>query len=418
MPTHDSDNESGGQESGGQSAGQEAQAPKDPRSYDSRGRSGDGGGGGDNKDQDENDREPKKPRKGLLQRPVTLIVLAVVGLVLIVLIVLYWLHARNYQSTDDAFVDTHIVRVAPRISGRVSKVLVDDNQIVRTGQKLIEIDSRDQEARLDQARATSAQADAQIAQAQAQLAQAQAQVKTAQATYAQDQSQVASNQAQATNAARDYARYLALKGVNASAVSQQQLDQSEAQAHSTAAQRDAAARQAAGARAQIQSALAQGKTAIAQIAAGRAQKENAEASIRSAALDLSYTGVDALVAGTVAQRTVQVGNYLSAGTQIMAIVPLRIWVTANFKETQLDLMRAGQPVTIHVDACPSAKITGHVDSIQRGSGQVFGLLPPENATGNFVKVVQRVPVKILLDGYPRDCPLGPGLSVEPKVKVR
>jgi membrane fusion protein (multidrug efflux system) len=332
--------------------------------------------------------------------------------------VLYWLHARNYQSTDDAFVDTHIVRVAPRISGRVTRVLIDDNEIVRAGQKLIEIDPKDQEATLDQSRAAEAQADAQIAQAQAQLAQAGAQVKTAQATYAQDLDQASGAQATATNAARDYARYQALKAVNASAVSQQQLDQSEAQAHSTAAQHDAAQRQAGAAHAQILGAIAQAKTALAQIAAGQAQKKSAQANIRSAELNLSYTGVQADVSGTIAQRSVQVGNYLNAGAQIMAIVPLRIWVTANFKETQLDLMRAGQAVTVKVDACPHARITGHVDSIQRGAGQAFGLLPPENATGNFVKVVQRVPVKILLDAYPRDCPLGPGLSVEPRVRVR
>ncbi len=141
------------------------------------------------------------------------------------------------------------------------------------------------------------------------------------------------------------------------------------------------------------------------------------ASILSAQLDLSYTVMHASEAGTVAQRTVAQGNYVSAGTQVMAIVPLNTWVTANFKETQLAYMRAGQHVDIHVDACPQSKIGGHVDSIQRGSGQAFGILPPENATGNFVKVVQRVPVKIVFDNRPAQCPLGPGLSVEPKVRV-
>ena len=209
-----------------------------------------------------------------------------------------------------------------------------------------------------------------------------------------------------------------MKGVNAQAVSQQQLDQAEAQARSSNAQHAATARQANAAREQIAATASQERTARAQIAAGQAQKANAEATLRSAQLQLSYTDVVASEDGTVAQRTVALGNYVNAGAQIMAIVPLHIWVTANFKETQLDLMRAGQPVTIHVDACPRADITGHVDSIQRGSGQAFGLLPPENATGNFVKVVQRVPVKLLIDNAPRDCPLGPGLSVEPKVQVR
>jgi membrane fusion protein (multidrug efflux system) len=124
------------------------------------------------------------------------------------------------------------------------------------------------------------------------------------------------------------------------------------------------------------------------------------------------------VAGTIAQKTVAPGNYVQPGTQLMAIVPLQVWITANYKETQLDLMRVNQKVTVKVDACPHAKIEGHVDSIQRGAGQAFAILPPENATGNYVKVVQRVPVKIVIDQAPKDCPLGPGMSVQPKVKVR
>ena len=120
----------------------------------------------------------------------------------------------------------------------------------------------------------------------------------------------------------------------------------------------------------------------------------------------------------MAQKTVAVGAYVEPGTQLLAIVPLEIWVTANFKETQLALMRPGQAVTVKVDACPGGRVHGHVDSIQRGAGQAFGLLPPENATGNYVKVVQRVPVKIVLDNPPSECPLGPGLSVSPVVRVR
>ena len=398
--------------------GEPGDAPptSDPRSY----RAAPAKPGGEDKTDDGDKDDAAKPRKkkGLLQRPVTLIVLTVGLLVLLLVLVPLWLSARHFQSTDDAFIDTHLVRVAPRISGRVDRVLVEDNQVVRAGQKLIEIDPRDQQAQVDQAHASEAQADAQIAQAQAQLVQIGAQVKVSQATYTQNLANTAAMSAQAVNAARDYDRYITLKKVNAQAVSQQQLDQSEAQARTTGAQREAAARQAVASRDQIQATAAQAAAARAQIAAGEAQKRNAEATLRTAELNLSYTGVTAPEDGTVAQRSVALGNYVNAGTQIMAIVPLRIWVTANFKETQLDLMRAGQPATVHVDACPQARITGHVDSIQRGSGEAFGLLPPENATGNFVKVVQRVPVKILIDGVPRECPLGPGLSVEPKVRVR
>ena len=137
-----------------------------------------------------------------------------------------------------------------------------------------------------------------------------------------------------------------------------------------------------------------------------------------ARLNLGYAHIVAPVDGHVVQRTVALGNYVTPGQQLMAIVPLQVWVTANFKETQLAHMRAGQPVTVDVDACPDADLRGHVDSIQRGAGQAFGILPPENATGNFVKVVQRVPVKIVLDRLPHNCPLGPGMSVMPSVKVR
>ena len=394
---------------------------RDPRSY----TAADADAGSDAKDKpeekgggDKGGDQAKDKKKGLLQRPLTLFILLVVVPILLIAAVLFWLHARNFESTDDAFVDTHLVRLAPQISGRVLKVLVEDNQRVASGQAVILIDPRDQQAQLSQAQAQKAQAQAQIAQAEATLEQNAAQVKVSHATYSQNLAQAGSSAAQATEAARDLIRYQTLKGVNATAVSQQQLDQAEAQAQSSAAQRDAAVRQSVAARNQIAATAAQAGGARGQIAAGRAQEANADAQIRSAQLNLGYTTVYTPEAGTVAQRTVAIGNYVNPGAQVMAVVPLHIWITANFKETQLANMRAGQPVTVHVDACPAADIVGHVDSIQRGSGQAFGLLPPENATGNFVKVVQRVPVKILLDRVPKDCPLGPGLSVEPKVRVR
>jgi membrane fusion protein, multidrug efflux system len=391
---------------------------RDPRSYTAESDDGEAaggkpeGGGDDKGGKDDKDGKKKGPK------PLTIAILVIVVLALLILGVVYWLHARQFESTDDAFIDTHLVRLAPRISGRVSEILVEDNQNVTAGQTVIRIDPRDQEASLAQAQAQKSQAQAQIAQAEATLRQNAAQVRVSQATYTQNLAQAQSSAAQATNAARDLVRYQTLKGVNPQAVSQQQLDQAQSQAQSTSAQRDAALRQAAAAREQIAATQAQSGTARAQIAAGQAQVAAADAQIRSAQLQLSYTTVEAPEPGVVAQRSVALGNYVNAGAQIMAIVPLHTWVTANFKETQLAHMRAGQGVTVHVDACPEAKITGHVDSIQHGSGQAFGLLPPENATGNFVKVVQRVPVKILIDNAPKDCPLGPGLSVEPKVKVR
>jgi membrane fusion protein (multidrug efflux system) len=240
----------------------------------------------------------------------------------------------------------------------------------------VELNSADEISRLNQIIAQEAQAQTQIAQAQA------SEVSTA---------------AQAANANRDLARYHQLKATMPMAVAQQQVDQAAATARSSNAQRNAAEAQIRGAEAQIKVLKAQ------------------EAQAR---INLGYTHIVSPIDGHVAQRTVALGNYVTPGTQMMAIVPLQIWVTANFKETQLAHMRVRQPVTVSIDACPAADVRGHIDSIQRGAGQAFGILPPENATGNYVKVVQRVPVKILLDHVPPDCTLGPGMSVEPTVKVR
>ena len=184
-----------------------------------------------------------------------------------------------------------------------------------------------------------------------------------------------------------------------------------ATAEQTAAQRDSA-------RKTTRTRAAQVAAARTQVKSNQDQVKAAEAQLQEANVNLGYNRLVAPVAGHVTQKTVAVGNYVQAGTQLLAIVPLKVWVTANFKETQLANMRVGQPVTVKVDACPGSKVTGKIDSIQRGAGQAFGILPPENATGNYVKVVQRVPVKIVLDSYPHECPLGPGMSVSPKVRVR
>jgi membrane fusion protein, multidrug efflux system len=303
-----------------------------------------------------------------------------IGLVVVVLLliagaVIWWLIARHYEDTDDAFVDTHIVHVSPQIAGQVLLIHVSDNQRVRAGQPLVDIDARPQTAQLEQTMAQRLQALTQIEQAQAQERAALAQV---------------------TNTSRDLARYRGLQATTPQAVAQQQVDQAEAAQRNAVAQRDQAAAQIEGAKAQI-------KVLDAQIA--------------TAQLNLGYAHVIAPVDGHVAQRSVAPGNYVSPGQELMAIVPDRLWVTANFKETQLALMRRGQYVRVTVDSC-DRNIDAHVDSIQRGAGQAFGILPPENATGNYVKVVQRVPVKIVLDHVPDGCILGPGMSVEPRVTVR
>jgi membrane fusion protein (multidrug efflux system) len=338
---------------------------------------------------EDRERGAKKTRN-FFANPLVRLLGVVILVVIIAVGILWWLNARQYENTDDAFIDTHIVQVAPQIAGQVSHVYVTDNQFVKAGQPLVDLNSADEQSRLDQILAQQAQAEMQIAQARATETGAAATETGAAAT--------------AQNASRDLARYQFLERTTPAAVAQQQVDQAEATAKSAAAQREAA-------RAQINGAHAQIKGAEAQIKVLKAQETQA-------GINLGYTHIAAPVAGHIAQKSVALGNYVTPGTQMMAIVPLQIWVTANFKETQLARMRVRQPVTLSVDACPDADIRGHIDSIQRGAGQAFGILPPENATGNYVKVVQRVPVKIVLDRVPRDCPLGPGMSVEPDVKVR
>jgi membrane fusion protein (multidrug efflux system) len=317
-----------------------------------------------------------KRKRSIFRNPLLRIGIVVVVLALIVGGILYWLHARQYESTDDAFIDTHIVQIAPQIAAQVTHIYVTDNQLVRAGQPLVDLNPADPQARIAQIVAQQEQAQMQIDQARANEASAAA---------------------QAQNAGRDLGRYRYLKRTSPLAVAQQQIDQAEASAKSATAQRNAAKAQIRGAQAQIKVLKAQ---------------------LTQAQINFGYTHITAPVDGTIAQRSVALGNYVTPGVQMMAIVPLQIWITANFKETQLAYMRLRQPVTVSIDACPAAEIRGHVDSVQRGAGQAFGILPPENATGNYVKVVQRVPVKIVLDRVPRDCLLGPGMSVEPTVKVR
>lgn len=338
------------------------------------------------------------------RNPLILAVGAVILIAAAILIWSWWQNSSRYETTDDAFIDTHVVHVSPQIAGRVVRVLVNDNQLVQPGSLLVEIDAGNAQTGLQQV-------VAQQGQAEAQLQQARSQMTIAQHNYEQAMASAAAAAVQAQNAETEANRYRELQRINPEAVARQQLDQAENQARNLTDQRDAAQQQAQAQSAQRQTAAAQAKAAEATLNALKAQVQQAQ-------LNVGYERVVAPVAGHVAQRNVATGNYVMVGQELMAVVPLQMWVTANFKETQLANMRPGQPVTIHVDACPNSDIRGHVDSIQRGAGQAFGILPPENATGNFVKVVQRVPVKIDLDTVPRDCPLGPGMSVEPSVRIR
>ena len=337
------------------------------------------------------------------RRRLPMLLLAIAVAAVVVGAFFWWLQARQWESTDDAFIDVHMVQVAPQVAGRIAHVLVDDNQLVKPGDVLVEIDPANFQASLDQTLASQANAAATLAQAQAQqeVDQANAEQSLAQIGVAQANAQVAEIQLK-----RDRAQ------AAAKAISSQQLDNSIANAQSSAASLAAAKKKHASDEALL-------AVAASQIAAAKAGLEGAKAQVAQARLDLSYTRIVATESGRIAHKNVSPGSYVQVGQNLMALVPLKVWVTANFKETQLDLMRVGQPVEIRVDAYPDRVFKGHVDSFQPGSGAAFSLLPPENATGNYVKVVQRVPVKIVFDDPPDlQRPLGPGMSVVPSVKVR
>jgi membrane fusion protein (multidrug efflux system) len=327
---------------------------------------------------------------------------AVVLMALIVGGTLYWLNARHFESTDDAFVDAYTTQIAPRVAGQVTKLLFTDNQHVTAGETLMLIDPRDYQAKLDQAKAQQASAEATVHQAQAQVVVQQAGVDQAAANV-----QVA--QSDLVQARQDYDRFQA---INPHAVTRQQIDAATAAFHSAQAKLEASRQSVDGARAQVTAAQAQ-------VLAAQASLQQAAANTRAAELQLSYCTIVAPVAGIVTHRSVDAGNYVSPGQPLFALVQDDRWVTANFKETQLASIRPGQVVDLSIDAVPSVTFHGKVDSFQAGTGTVFSTLPAENATGNYVKIVQRLPVKIVFDDKRvKDYPLVPGMSVTPSVRVR
>ncbi len=335
----------------------------------------------------------------------------VVGLLVGVLLVgglltagtLYWLDARHYENTDDAFIDGHVSQVSAQISGRIVKLNVDDNQQVRAGQLLAEIDPRDMEVRLDQMQAQRDQSAAQAAQARATL-------PAREADLAQNAAQVRVQQAEYEQSERDLTRYTR---INPKAITAQTLDQARSTSDSARARLDAARSVEASARAQV-------AIARAQIVAADAGVRTAESNIAQAQLQLSYTHIVAPADGFVARRTLEVGNYVNAGQSLLAIVQPACWVTANLKESQLTHLQVGEPARVTVDAFAAHALDAHVDSLQRGTGSEFSSLPAENATGNYVKVVQRLPVKLVFDdpGVCTRLHLAPGMSVEPRIKVQ
>ena len=359
-------------------------------------------------EQTNDDGEDKPEKKSLFKRPIFWIVLAVVVAVVAIGGFLYYQHARHYESTDDAFIDAHIVRIAPQVSGTLVRVADVDNRHVKAGAPLAEIEPSGQEDQL-------AEAQANVRQAQDQYGSALSQISSALAARQQAAAQALEPEATAAKAQDDLRRYLALRQLDPAAVAQQQIDDARAAATRAAASAAAARRNVDSAEAAVEVARKQSKVAQSGIAARKAQLGQSRTTVGN-------LRITAPIAGQVVNRQVNVGSYVSPGTQLMAIVPETMWVTANFKETQLKDMRVGQPVDIKVDAYPDVEFKGHVDSFQNGSGQAFALLPPQNATGNYVKVVQRVPVRIVFNTKgnpdPRRYPIGPGMSVVPTVKVR
>ena len=328
----------------------------------------------------------------------------------------YFIIAFTHESTDDAFIAGHIVSIAPRISGQVSAVYILDNELVHSNDLLIEIDPSDYAITVAQKQAAAASQDANFRTVVAAYELMRAKVTTAKASALKARADTASAGATASNAQSDFARSQDL--LKQKTISQQEYDTQSAA--NTKAQADLKSAQE-----NEEEEISKVDEADKQLAAVFAEKDmafsqfnEAQTNVASAQLNLSYTKIIAPGTGRVTRKQVEVGDYVQAGQQILSLVPVEVWVVANFKESQLKNMRPGQPVIVEIDALGGRKFHAHVDSIQAGSGAQFSLLPPENATGNFVKVVQRVPVKIVFeDSLPADHTIGPGLSVTPSVQT-
>ena len=327
----------------------------------------------------------------------------------------YFFDVLTHESTDDAFIAAHVVSIAPRISGQVAAVHVLDNEMVRSNELLVEIDPSSYSITVAQKEAS---ADAQSANYKAFLAGYElmrTKVTTAEATVRQSQADADAAEATAKWAQMDFDRAQDLRKQNT--VSQRELDAAQTANLKAQADLNSARQKVAVDDSKVDEAKATLAATGAAITMALAQWKAAQTNVAAAQLDLSYTKIFAPCDGRVTRKAVEPGNYVQVGQQLMSIVPADIWVVANFKESQLKKMKPGQPALVEIDALGKS-LRAHVDSIQAGSGAAFSLLPPENATGNYVKVVQRVPVKILFDEpLPADHVIGPGLSVTPDVRV-
>jgi membrane fusion protein (multidrug efflux system) len=331
------------------------------------------------------------------------VMLVGVGLLILAAVTYWFVSNAGYETTDDATIEAHVIQVSPKISAHVKTVRFDDNYQVKRGELLIELDPRDYEVAL-------ASAVANLASVRSKLIESEAQQNMAQAGLGQAKADLASAQATAENAESDFTRNEQLYKTHV--IDRREYDASAAQAKSVTANMESASKKAASQEAQVGLASAQHVTAAAEV-------KQAEAQVQQAQLQLSYARIFAPFDGKVTRKSVEPGNYVQPGQTLFSLVPPEVWVVANFKETQLKKMKVGQSVSVRVDAIPGRDFKAHVESLQVGTGSRFTLLPPENATGNFVKVVQRVPVKIVFDESPANLErLWAGESVEPKVDVR
>ncbi len=362
------------------------------------------GGEPDGADEEKKSQEQRKKR-----RPIIITIAVVVALLLVAGGVYYWLSTRGKVNTDDAYTDGNVVTIAPQVSGQVIALQVNDNQFVHKGDILVRIDPR-------QFQYSQEQSQGQLDSAMAQVANQKLGVDIAKKNFpASLQLAQANLQSAKANLSLQQANFDRQKSLPRAATTQQDVDTTSSQyqqAQAQVAQEQARVVQAEPVQQNIGQSEQQGNQF-------QAQAEQAQGQLDQAKLNVEWATVRAPQDGWVTRRNVNAGNYVSAGTQIMSLVTTDTWITANYKETELNGMHLGQKVTISVDAYPELKLEGHVDSIQHGSGSKFSAFPAENATGNFVKIVQRVPVKIVIDsGLKSDQPLPLGLSVEPTVMLQ
>jgi membrane fusion protein, multidrug efflux system len=341
------------------------------------------------------------PAKGTRRRPLTFAGGLILLFVALPAAYLYWDYTAHFESTDDAFIAARQFTISPKVPGYLTAVPVTDNQHVAAGEVIVRIDDRDYRIAVDRAQAQVASSEASIQNIDAQIGVQNAQVNANQAQL--HQAQAALVFAQQQNARYEHLAQTGWGTVQNAQQYSSQLNQQEAAVQSAQANLTLAQRQ-------IEALKAQRNSAVASLAEAKAQSDQAQ-------LDLSHTIVTADQPGRVVQLSAAVGEFAQPGTNLTMFVPDDIWVWANFKESQLDHMRPGEPVTLEIDAYAERAVHGHVASVQPGSGTAFSLLPVENATGNYVKIVQRVPVKLFVDKLPTDVSLGPGMSVVPTVRI-